>query len=200
MTDELKTITAFQGKNLVATGNLAEVLPAVKNASDRNSDETVLIFDDRTGAQIDFDLHGTMEEVLAKSADHPLMKTASFTPQKSGVGRPKLGVTPREVTLLPRHWSWLETRPNGVSAALRRVVDEAMRREDPYAERMRAARDAAAKAMWVLAGNLEGFEEASRLLFRGDLKELASQILPWPKDIRAYLLRLLSPSISTPIV
>ena len=47
---------------------------------------------------------------------------------RRGPGRPKLGVVAREVTLLPRHWEWLEQQPNGISACLRRLVDEARKR------------------------------------------------------------------------
>ncbi|HUM72234.1 MAG TPA: DUF2239 family protein, partial [Chloroflexota bacterium] len=37
-------------------------------------------------------------------------------------GRPKQGVVPREVTLLPRHWDWLAAQPGGASVTLRRLV------------------------------------------------------------------------------
>jgi len=41
-----------------------------------------------------------------------------------GRGRPKLGVVAREVTLLPRHWEWLNSQPGGASVALRRLVEQ----------------------------------------------------------------------------
>lgn len=31
--------------------------------------------------------------------------------------------------LLPRHWEWLEQHPSGASAAIRRLVEEAMHRK-----------------------------------------------------------------------
>jgi len=33
----------------------------------------------------------------------------------------------REVTLLPRHWQWLNEQPGGASVALRKLVEEARR-------------------------------------------------------------------------
>src|SRR3546814_19697629 len=57
----------------------------------------------------------------------------------TGPGRPKLGVTAREITLLPRHWEWLAQQRGGASATLRRLVQEAMVREE---HGPRAARDA----------------------------------------------------------
>src|SRR4051812_9187393 len=36
-------------------------------------------------------------------------------------GPPRLGVTAREVTLLPAHWDWLARQRGGASAALRRL-------------------------------------------------------------------------------
>ena len=45
-------------------------------------------------------------------------------------GRPKLGVVAREVTLLPRHWAWLNAQPGGASVALRRLVDDLQERTD----------------------------------------------------------------------
>ena len=93
------------------------------------------------------------------------------------------------MSLLPRHWEWLEEQPQGISAALRRLVDEA-RKRDPGKARARMARDAASKFMWAMAGNLPDFEEASRALFAGDGERLSVLVRKWPKDIRNHVLRL----------
>lgn len=45
--------------------------------------------------------------------------------------------------------------------------------------------------MWAMAGNLPGFEEASRALYAGDNEKLAQLTSEWPRDIRDYLMRLL---------
>jgi len=73
---------------------------------------------------------------------------------------------------------------------LRRLVDEA-RKQDPEGERLRLARDAAAKFMWTMAGDLPGFEEASRALFAGERERLDTLIREWPEDVRRHVLRLL---------
>ena len=104
-------------------------------------------------------------------------------------GRPRLGVTSREVTLLPRHWAWLERQPNGASAALRRLV-EAAARTDAGPTRARELRAAAGRAMTILAGDLPGYEEASRALYTDDTERLAALTAAWPADVRAHVLRL----------
>jgi hypothetical protein len=172
-----QTYTAFAGERRIASGNLPTVLG--RAVGHRHGHEPLLVFDDLTGRQVDFDLRGSLEEVLARVEGR----------ERTGPGRPKLGVVSREVSLLPRHWDWLESQPNGISAALRRLVDEARQRA-PAAERARAARDAASRFMWAMAGNLPGFEEASRALFADDRDQLETLTRRWPKDIRAHVLRM----------
>mgnify|MGYP003549634233 FL=1 len=94
------------------------------------------------------------------------------------------------MSLLPRHWDWLEQQPNGISAALRRLVDEARKRE-PDKESARLAREAAGRFMWGIAGDLPGFEEASRALFAGNLQRLTELTRDWPEDVRSHLLRMI---------
>ena len=95
----------------------------------------------------------------------------------------------REVTLLPRHWEWLNTQPGGASVSLRKLV-EAARRANGDKDRSRAARDAAYHFMSAMAGNLPGFEEASRALFTDERRRFASLIAAWPGDIRDHIVRL----------
>jgi hypothetical protein len=115
--------------------------------------------------------------------DHPA------APEPRGRGRPKLGVVAREVTLLPRHWDWLATQPGGASVALRKLVEEA-RRTGGDRDRSRAARDAAYHFMSAMAGNLPGFEEASRALFADDRRRFAGLIAGWPDDVRDHAVKL----------
>ena len=93
-------------------------------------------------------------------------------------------MTPREVTLLPRHWDWLATQPGGASVALRKLVEEASR--SPKA-RQRALRDAAYRFATVLVGNAPGYEEAIRALYAGQREEFAAHIEAWPVDVRRTL-------------
>jgi hypothetical protein len=45
--------------------------------------------------------------------------------------------------------------------------------------------------MWAMAGNLPGFEEASRAVYAMDGEGLDRLIRPWPADIQAHLRKLL---------
>jgi len=110
-----------------------------------------------------------------------------MAPPVRGPGRPRLGVVGREVSLLPRHWEWLELQPSGISAALRRLVDQA-RNTEPGKERARPLRAALSRVMTAMAGNRPGYEEASRALFAGDQPRLETLVRKWPKDIRRYVL------------
>ena len=184
------TYTAFGCHTALVTGAIKEVVAAAKSRWDLGT-ETVLVFDDITGKQIDFDFEGSSTEVQEKLWWHPLFRSQeSLMTARTGPGRPKLGVVSREISLLPRHWEWLETQPQGASAAIRRLVDEARKRE-PNEGRARKRREAAGNFMWAMAGNLANFEEASRGLYAGDIERLERQIKDWPRDVRAYVYRLL---------
>jgi hypothetical protein len=184
-----QTFTAFEGQRRLASGPLAEVVLAVKRAEQRASEPTV-IFSDATGRPIDFDLRGSDAEILARLPPTTSPPAGEETPSEPrGRGRPKLGVVAREVTLLPRHWEWLNTQPGGASVSLRKLV-EAARRANGAGDRIRAARDAAYHFMSVMAGNLPNFEEASRALFADDRRQFTTLIAPWPGDIRDHIVRL----------
>lgn len=176
-----KTYAAFLGDRCLAHGSLDVVLSRAKKHLEREPAHGLLFFEQETGRQVDFDLEGTLEEVLERERPKPV-------PQ--GPGRPKLGVVSREVTLLPAHWAWLEEQPNGISAALRRLVDEASKR-DPDAQRARKQREAAGRLMTVLAGDRRHFEEALRALYADDRERLHALTKAWPKDVRAQIDRML---------
>jgi hypothetical protein len=95
-----------------------------------------------------------------------------------------LGVVPREVTLLPRHWEWLAAQPGGASVALRKVVEEARRR--PGAMRP-VARNAAYRFATAMVGDAPGYEEAIRALFAGHREDFQARIEAWPADVRTQL-------------
>ena len=178
------TYSAFCGSQRLATGPLETVLSEMKRLPDADGGEASsngaapLVFCDQNGQQIDFDLRGTLEEVLRK---------AQPASPRVGPGRPKLGVVSREITLLPRHWEWLESQPNGASAAIRRLVEDA--RKDGISEQtLRTRIEAVGRVMTVLAGNRPGFEEACRALYRRDLPGMTQCIESWPPDIRSYIL------------
>ncbi|MEN0076398.1 MAG: DUF2239 family protein [Paracraurococcus sp.] len=183
MTCDPAAFTAFQGTDRLAAGPAAEVALAVRAAQDRAPEKPVLIFDDRTGRQVDFDLRGSPEEIRARLA------APAETTEQRGPGRPRLGVAAREVTLLPRHWDWLNAQPGGASVALRRLV-EAARTSHAAGDAARLARQAADAFMLAMAGNLPGYEAASRALYAGDRARFEAETAAWPADLRAHARRL----------
>jgi hypothetical protein len=172
--------TAFEGVRRIASGAPAEVAAGAKAAYDRGSQ--VLVFDDETGEQVEPDYRGTVEDVLAR-----------LTPPEAarGPGRPKLGVVAREVTLLPRHWDWLNGQPGGASVALRKLVEAAARGEP---DRLRRGREVSYRFISAMAGDLPAFEEATRALFAGDGDRFRELIQDWPEDIRDHAQQLAGPT------
>jgi hypothetical protein len=179
--------TAFEGTRRIASGELAEVALRTKEVIDRGGDAPVLIFDDTTSEAIELDLRGTAQEVLERLGE-PSGEGTPADPDREaprGPGRPKLGVVPREVTLLPRHWDWLNGQPGGASVALRKLVEEA-RRVNEGKDRVRRAQEAAYRFMSAMAGNLPGFEEATRAFFAGNQARFDELVEPWPADVRDH--------------
>jgi hypothetical protein len=186
-------VTAFIGQQRLASGPLAEVALAVMKASSGATEQPILIFDDANGRALDLDLRGTERDIVARlpppASNSETPVDDSTAPEPRGRGRPKLGVVAREITLLPRHWEWLGAQPGGASVALRKLV-EAARRSSGDLDRSRAARDAAYHFMSAMAGNLPGFEEASRALFADDRRRFVGLIAGWPGDIRDHIVKL----------
>lgn len=192
--------TAFTGRRLLFSGPLADV--AITVARLAGTADAVLVFDDATGCVVDLDLRGSDAEILERLSEPPKPHVGRYRPKagaisgngesedgQKGRGRPKLGVVAREVTLLPRQWEWLATQPGGASATLRRLVDEARKALHPRQQR-RAAQEAAYRFMQAIAGDLPGYEDATRALFTDNRSALEERIAPWPEDIRAYAMRL----------
>jgi hypothetical protein len=185
-----QSFTAFEGERRLVSGSLAQVALAIKRAGRMAA--PVLVFSDASGRSLDLDLRGSEDEIVAR-----LPRTAPAVPapdepeptEPRGRGRPRLGVVAREVTLLPRHWEWLNAQPGGASVALRKLVDEA-RRISGDRDRLRTARDAAYHFMSAMAGNLANFEEATRALFADDRRRFAGLIADWPVDVRDHIVRL----------
>jgi len=178
--------TAFDGHTMIAAGPLVQVAAATKAAHDAG--RAVLVFRDEDGRPIDLDLRGDLEAVLARLPQ----EQPQPEPEKRGPGRPKLGVTAREVTLLPRHWDWLASQPGGASVALRKLVEAALR-EAEGPDRMRRSREAAYRFMTAVAGDLPDYEEAVRMLFAGDWTAFDARTEAWSSDVRDYARRLAEP-------
>jgi hypothetical protein len=196
MTDLLsRPCAAFAGMRLIASGPLLEVALAAKRA-DEGKRGPVVVFDATSGAVIDLDLRGDRAQIERRLAARAKQEAGDgrlplSAPEKlkQGPGRPRLGVVPREVTLLPRHWEWLAAQPGGASAALRRLVDQA-RKSDGGETEARARREAAYRFMMAMAGDLPGFEEAARALFGGDREQFLQHMAQWPEDVWRFAERL----------
>jgi len=180
-----RTCTAFHADRRLASGSDGEVALAVRAFLKEQPSAAVLIFDDETGGQVDFDLRGSDREVLARLGGSENDNAVSVRRP----GRPKLGVVAREVTLLPRHWEWLAAQPGGASVALRKLV-EAARMAKAGSDVVRRAQEAADRFMMAVAGNLPHYEEAARALYAGHKQRFVDLTASWPADVRAHARRL----------
>lgn len=187
--NDLSTCTAFAGESLLASGAAPQVALSVKAAL-RDGAPNILVFDDRTGRQIDFDLRGSDDEIVARLQAPG--EAATEAPRTSG--RPKLGVVAREVTLLPRHWDWLAAQPGGASVTLRKLVEAARKGEGANVS-VRQAQEAADRFMSAMLGNQPGYEEAARALYAGDGERFLGLSDAWPVDLRDYARKLARPAL-----
>jgi uncharacterized protein len=187
------TWVAFDHHRRTARGSPAVVISALQHllATQRNAMPVVL--DAGSSERIELDWRLPLDALLALVPDprpaHADNGSSDEAPR--GPGRPKLGVTAREVTLLPRHWDWLSRQPGGASVALRKLVQAAMR-ESSSADAKRRATDAAYRFMSTVGGDLPEYEEISRALFSGDLARVDALLVNWPADVADHLRALLS--------
>jgi hypothetical protein len=183
-----KTFSAFAGNKSIAVGDLSSVAMKAKRTADRSKNVSILVFDDTTGRTVEIDFRGTMKDVGSRyAATAESIDESADAPR--GPGRPKLGVVAREITLLPRHWEWLASQPGGASVALRRLVEDA-RKRNTGKDRIRQSQEAAYRFMSTMAGNLPGFEEATRALFAGNEERFDDLTRRWPSDVAKYARRL----------
>lgn len=174
--------TAFAGPARIASGELRHV--ALKARLAHAAGGRVLVFEDASGRQVDLPLELPEGELLRRLGHAEPMPEPALAPAR-GPGRPKLGVVAREVTLLPRHWDWLAAQPGGASVALRKLVEDA-RRVSANGDRRRAAQESAYRFMQAMAGDLPGYEDATRALFAGDVARFEERTAHWPEDIREH--------------
>ena len=179
-----RSCTAFADSKKIASGNLVKVAVKVKEFMRKESKAAILIFDDVTSAQVEIDFRGTAEAVSRR-----LEALLQPEEKKVGPGRPKLGVTSKEVTLLPQHWEWLALQPGGASVTLRKLIEEA-KKKNVGRDQLRQAQEATYKFMTVMAGDLPNFEEALRALYANDSKKFEKMISAWPKDVQEHTLKL----------
>ena len=176
---------AFEGHELIAAGPLAAVVLVVKQVITRGETAPVLIFEDANSQPVELDLRGSADDIVARLAAAPVTDEATTEAAPRGPGRPKLGVVAREITLLPRHWDWLSTQTGGASVALRKLVETASRAGEKR-DQKRQAQEICYRFLSAIAGNLAGFEEATRTLFADDAAGFDAAVTPWPEAVRDH--------------
>jgi uncharacterized protein len=181
--------TAFDGFNIISQGGIEEVALEVRQHLKLNRDTRLLIFSDFSGKQMDFDLSGSEKDILERLK---IFKTPELTSSQSGPGRPKLGVVPREISLLPSHWEWLSTQPGGASSTIRRLVEEKLKLPPTGKDKSKQAQETVYTFLNAIAGDLPHFEEALRFLYRKDKKKFKEIISSWPADLLKHTMTLAS--------
>ncbi|MFS1523483.1 DUF2239 family protein [Microbulbifer sp. 2304DJ12-6] len=162
---------------IIARGTLEAIAHQVK---DMGAAHEPIVFESESCKRVEVDWHGDIEAVLARlTTDTQIPKTKR--------GRPKLGVIPKEVTLLPRHWEWLGQQPGGASVTLRKLVQQAQKQVSPE-ERITTKQQQLDGLMLLVAGDTPGFEEASRALYRNSKISFEKAIHSWPDDLKQVLL------------
>lgn len=188
-TDSSNSYTAFEGTALLFRGGLQDVILGIKKHLGRSENSSVLIFSDVTGKTMDFSFYGSQQDVIKRLEKYTV---ADDVTEPIGPGRPKLGVVSREISLLPRHWEWLATQSGGASATIRLLVEEA-RKKSSNISSIKQMQERAYQVMSVLAGDLQGYEEALRALYKQEGKAFVTHTKGWPKDIQKYLSELTKP-------
>lgn len=189
-------VVAFAGHQRIATGPLAEVVLEAHPWTSRLDVGSVLVFDDVTSQLVEVDFRGSAADAanrLHPASAAPEVPSESAgdetTAEKRGPGRPKMGVVAREVTLLPRHWEWLNQQSGGASVALRKLVEDA-RKTHADRDRKRQAIDAVHRFLHALAGDLPQFEEVTRAFHASDFTRMTGLMAAWPAGVREHVVRL----------
>lgn len=197
-------LTIFQGQQRLLQADRLTVLRYLQNHDELHPDgsqDPLWVFDDHSGLRLDLNWRSELVPApLPQPSPGPAPDSLAPRPTSApphsratrAVGRPKLGVVSREVTLLPRHWDWLNRQPGGASAALRRLIDNARNAHTPQ-DSQRAATEATYQFMQAMAGDLPGFDEACRALFAHKQSAFLLQTQAWPDDVQAYLHQLSRP-------
>ncbi len=197
MANEEMLYVGFQGNQRLGLGSLENVAMLCFHSQNQDPTTRISVYEDESGRVVDVDFSGTNEEVLARLREPKRGKETAentaeerFKRPRRKPGRPKLGVVSREISLLPRHWSWLAEQRGGASATLRRLVELARKNESVESIQRRVV-DAAHRFLWDLAGDQPHFEEVSRALFLGKLEQVTQLSNGWPEGIRHQLERYL---------
>ena len=171
---------AIYKKRLIARGNLSTIVRKTKAV---RPDIEPYVFELDTCKRIDFSWQGDVETVIKGLPESDTTDTPSNQQKR---GRPKLGVTAKEVTLLPRHWDWLAQQRGGASVTLRSLVDSAMK-NITVEQRINQKQNQLYQLLSVFADE-PGFEEATRALYRNSQALFEKSVATWPSDIQSLIL------------
>ena len=167
--------TAFHGNTQIITDTLFKVALTIKEIDNHQSN--ILIFNNQTGQQIDLNLVGSEQDLKQRYAEVEEVKK---------VGRPKLGVISREITLQQKHWNWLDQQNASASAVIRKLIDQEL--NNPASEsNIMLAKQAVDRFMSAMSGNMPNYEEATRALYQGNKTNFLKLIQDYPTDLRTYL-------------
>ncbi len=171
---------------------MLEVAIKIKRLLGKADNSPMQIFSDNTGSAMDLNFQGTEKDVLKRLE----VFVGERAPESSGPGRPRLGVMSREVSLLPRQWEWLASQSGGASAVLRRLVDEAKKKSSEGSS-FKQNQERTYKFLSAIGGDLPGFEESIRALYKKDQKAFLLHLADWPHDVKTYAVRLAAPVFPT---
>ncbi len=173
------TYTAFLDEQCLVNGTLVDVATAIQQHANQ-SNATLLIFNDQTGKQIDLDISGSKQDIQQRYAEPEMVKK---------VGRPKLGVISREITLQQKHWDWLDQQSSSASAVIRKLIDNELNNPNSESNKM-LAKQATDRFMSAMLGNMPNYEEATRALYQGNKEVFLDLIRDYSKDIYQHILKL----------
>ncbi len=141
----------------------------------------IQVFDLESGEPLVLDTSGSESDIRAR---YPMETTeiSKAATKPSPTVPPRPTAVSKTVKLLPRHWQWLESQPSGASAALRRLVDEARKAAEPQ-DRARLSQNRTHSFLSSMAGDLAGFEDATRALYAADKLTFETLMDKLPTDI-----------------
>lgn len=186
------TVSAFMEDALIAQGSRETVARRIRARYSSGDFSRIRVFEDATGRVIDLDFGDAGKNSPERDA---AQRPPLAGQEKRARGRPKLGVTSREITLLPRQWEWLATQRGGASATIRRLIEEARKRRSESISAAQA-REGIHGFLTEMAGDRPGYEEALRALYRSDIPAVRQIASGWPEDVRRYLDRLLDREVA----
>jgi hypothetical protein len=187
--DARETYTAFEGITRLFRGTFEEVVLKVKGRLGRAENSSILIFSDNTGKTMDFNFQGNVKDVLKRLEIYVSKHNRGPV---AGPGRPKLGVISREVSLLPRHWEWLANQSGGASATIRKLIEDAKKKSSTHTS-VKQVQERVYRFMSVVAGDMKGYEEALRALYKADREKFLLHIQDWPADVRTHVVEMAKP-------